>query len=54
MGEKEERVLGAGRRGESRVSFTGRLEELLHHFVFEGEGANYRFCHPGWRSPALL
>ena len=31
-------VLGAGRRGESRVSFTCRLEELLHHFAFEGGG----------------
>ena len=44
-------VLGAGRRGEIQISCTCRLEELLHHFVLRGEGAQLQILSPRLEVP---
>ena len=42
---------GAGRRGEIQISCTCRLEELLHHFVLRGEGAQLQILSPRLEVP---
>ena len=41
--------------GSSTTDFVTQVGRAASPFRFEGgRELNYRFCHPGWRSPALL